>query len=265
MFPADSIASTGKNSSAARTFDESSKRILVVDEWEAGIAGNSPSKVRVSSKATVKELVKATGIDLTKSIGATPAKKINNTLIDILTQTVPKKVGCLIFKELDTGGFTIVKTGSSILTMVLVPRLQALNLAQGERYIDAVLVSSSVRPESGYPRNYDLELIKDYTQNEFRKQYYYLTGGYQQYPAQAFSLPKQSESGEQIEFGGSFYNAAGSNLLADPSFPALPRFLTFEGEYTNSIITVRPSNDSDVLLMDIDGETFTLACTTNLL
>jgi cation diffusion facilitator CzcD-associated flavoprotein CzcO len=258
MFPADSVASSGKNSSAARNFDESSKRILVVDEWEAGVAGQSPTKVRVSGKGTVRELAKATGIDLTKSVSSTQANKVSNTLIDILTQPSPLPVACLIFKMLDSDGFTLLRTDNQALAMTFLPNR---SLTQGENRVDVIFNTTRDSANNTFPRNYDLDLILKFTREEFKRLYLGIQG-FQFAPKEAFSLPIVGPANERLDYGGTFRNLAGSGLSPAPGFPRLPKFASID-ESLNGIITVRPSSNPNILLMDVDEDQFTLSCTTD--
>ena len=258
LFPPDPVAESGRN--LRPTFGLSSNKIIVVDEWVAGAAGQSSAKIRVRSDGTTKDLFKATRIDLTKSMGTAKAKVANNTLINILTQRSPLPVGCLLFKELSNGGFTILKTADfRVLTLTLFP--SGLDATTESNQVNAV-VNSYIPSYPEFPRNYDLELIIDYTRR--RIQTLTLPTMFSYSSSQiGFSLPAVME-GKTLDFGGVFVNQAGYGFSPESSFPKLPKFLDTDApEQLANIISVRPSDNPNVLLLNVDGEDFTSVCTTD--
>jgi hypothetical protein len=139
----DSVSGAGENS-----FNASSKKIVLIDDWNGSSDGTSGSNplvaLRLRADATAKELKKDTGIDLsqanTPATGA--AVRADNTLLESIARDQAKAL-CLVSTETGDGKVRAITERTRERQLGIgVNRIVLLQNANGTRSIEANLDAS---------------------------------------------------------------------------------------------------------------------------
>jgi hypothetical protein len=243
LFPSDSVASSGRN--LEKTFADSSTKVILVDEWASGKAGETASAVNVAS-SSVKKLQKATGIDLGPSTAgaASQSKKIDATLLESARY---KELGCFFFTEYSPGIYRPIRgPKGEALALRLSPSRDGVeglfDFTQGNGFSIASL--------------YTLQEAIAASSREFNRVF----------KPNLANSPREEVSffvysGQAAYYDTRLINAVGRTPFRDgDSFdPYLPQFLN-ESD-TQEIVTLRPTDNPLVLSLSVDAQEFRLFCT----
>lgn len=189
------------------------------------------------------------------SIEPESPKEANNSLVEILTKAEPSPVACLVFKELQAGKFTLIRTN----------KMAAFFVALYPSHSQAKKVDAELGFATGeiglFPLNFSLKSAIGMTRRAFGSSLRHIFDTDGKRSKASFSFPVLRDN-QTIDIGGTFRSVATTEgLVPAKQYPPLPRILRTDiNETAQTNTTIRPSDHPNVLLLNLNDEEYALIC-----